>query len=93
MTQKCVTTESVSAGEVRRSSNRDVLGAAEVRVLRELVTKVHEDGYVGLTWPTVRRIPKAWRHGANGRELFEVDPELADVDEWYVVAEVEATPR
>lgn len=93
MTETIVATKAVSDGEVRRFPDRDPLGEAEVQVLRELATEVHKNGYVGLTWPTVRRVPKAWRHGANGRELFEVDPELADVDEWYVVAEVRVSPR
>lgn len=78
----------VLADEVKRTSAVDLLAWTEERMLRELVSEVYKAGMVGLSWPTLERVPMTLMDG----ELHETQPGQ-NVYEWRVVASVKAMPR
>lgn len=78
---------------VGKRSGDDLLVWHEKKCLRQVVEVVHEEGFVGETWPKIERVPVKWSLG----RLLNLTPEEIESgitpDEWRIYVSVVAVPR
>lgn len=73
-------------------NGQDWLAIEEGMALADLVSKVHQDGRIGTSYPVVTREPMRWQDdGLGGRNLVEADADT--VTDWYIRATVYTVPR
>lgn len=89
--KKFAVTQLVTEAQRKRTDAVDLIAWTEERVLRELVSEVYKAGYEGMSWPKVGRV--AFGPGDNGGRVVLVGDQLDRVEDWYITAQVEATPR